>query len=58
MTAEVINLRQKRKEAVRAASKTQANENAVKFGRTKDLKAREAADEARAKAELDGKKRE
>ena len=58
MTAEVVNLRQKRKEAARAASKAQSDENAVKFGRTKAQKAREAADEARAKAELDGKKRE
>ena len=56
MTAEVVNLRQKRKEAARAASKTKADENAVKFGRTKAQKSREVADEARAKAELDGKK--
>ena len=58
MTAEVVNLRQKRKEAARAASKAKADENAVKFGRTKGQKAREAQDESRAKAELDGKKRE
>jgi hypothetical protein len=56
--AEVVNLRAKRKEAARAVSKAQADENAVKFGRTKVQKAREAQDEARAKAELDGKKRE
>ncbi|NBZ87846.1 DUF4169 family protein [Stagnihabitans tardus] len=58
MTGEVINLRQRRKEAARAASKAKADENAVKFGRTKGQKAREEADLARARAELDGKKRD
>jgi len=58
VTGEVINLRAKRKEAARAASKAQADENAAKFGRSKGQKAREEQDAARAKAELDGKKRE
>lgn len=58
MSAEVINLRQKRKEAARAASKAKADENAVKFGRTKAQKAVEDHDAARAKSELDGKERE
>ena len=58
MTAEVVNLRQKRKEAARAASKAKGDENAAKFGRTKAQKDREARDAVRAKAELDGKKRE
>lgn len=54
--AEVINLRQKRKEAARKAASTQANENAVKFGRTKAQMALEEAEAARVKAEFDGKK--
>lgn len=58
MTAEVINLRQKRKEAARAASKAKGDQNAAKFGRTKAQKAREAQEAARAKSELDGKERE
>ena len=56
--AEIVNLRAKRKEAARAAARVQADENAVKFGRTKGQKAREAADLARASRELDGKKRD
>ena len=54
--AAVINLRARRKEAVRKAASAQANENAMKFGRTKAQIALEAAEAARAKAELDGKK--
>lgn len=56
--AEIINLRQIRKETARKTARQQADENAVKFGRTKGQKAREALDQARAKAELDGKKTE
>ena len=54
--AELINLRQKRKEAARKAASAQASENAVKFGRTKAQVAKEAAEAARVKAELNGKK--
>lgn len=52
--AEVINLRQKRKEAARAASKAKGDANAAKFGRSKVEKEREALEAARAKALLDG----
>ena len=54
--AELINLRAKRKEAARKASHQQGDENAVKFGRTKAQVALEAAEAARIKTELDGKK--
>ncbi|MBI1171942.1 DUF4169 family protein [bacterium] len=54
--AEIINLRTRRKDGARKAARAQADENAVKFGRTKAQKALEAAELARAKAELDGKK--
>lgn len=54
--AEIVNLRSKRKEAARKAASAQANENAAKFGRTKAQVALEAAEAARIKAELDGKK--
>lgn len=56
--AEIINLRAKRKEAARKAARAESDENAMKFGRTKGQKTREAAEIAKAKAELDGKKRE
>ena len=54
--AKVINLRAKRKAASRDAAHAQADENAVKFGRTKGQKTREATDIAKASAALDGKK--
>lgn len=56
--AEVVNLNRFRKAKARDETRAGADANAVKFGRTKAQKAREAADAARAKAELDGKKRE
>ncbi|MGV8984940.1 MAG: DUF4169 family protein [Cypionkella sp.] len=54
--SEIVNLRAKRKEATRKGARAQGDENALKFGRTKAQKALEAAEIARAKAELDGKK--
>ncbi|WP_151717281.1 DUF4169 family protein [Gemmobacter serpentinus] len=56
--AEVVNLNQIRKAKARQEARAEADANAVKFGRTKAQKAREAADAARAKSELDGKKRD
>ncbi len=56
--AEIINLRAKRKAASREAARRQGDENAVKFGRTKAQIALETAEAARAKAELDGKRRD
>ena len=56
--AEPVNLNRFRKERRRAEKRAGADANAVKFGRTREQKAREAADAARARAELDGKRRE
>ena len=54
--AELINLRSKRKAVARTAARAESDENAVKFGRTKGQKTREAAEIAKARAALDGKK--
>ncbi len=56
--AEIVNLRQAKKAKARGAARVEADANAAKFGRSKAEKAREAAEAARAKAELDGKKRD
>ncbi len=54
----VVNLNKFRKAKVRADKQTQAEENAVKFGRTKAQKQLEAAQTDKARQELDGKERE
>ena len=56
--AEIVNLRQAKKARARAAARVEADAKAARFGRSKAEKAREAAEAARVKAELDGKKRE
>jgi hypothetical protein len=56
--AEVVNLNRFRKAKARAEARDEADANAAKFGRSKAQKAREVADAERARAELDGKKRE
>ena len=56
--AEIVNLRAVRKDKARAEARAKGDENAVKFGRSKAQKAREAAEAARATADLDGKKRD
>jgi hypothetical protein len=56
--AEVVNLRGVRKAKAREAARVEADANAVKFGRTKGRKAREAAEAERVRTELDGKKRD
>ena len=56
--AEVVNLRVARKDKARAEARAKGDENAEKFGRTKGQRLHEAAEAARAKAELDGKERE
>lgn len=56
--AEPVNLNRFRKDRARDAKRAEADANAAKFGRSKEQKAREAADAARAQAELDGKKRD
>ena len=54
----VTNLNQFRKQKARANKRAQAEENAVKFGRTKAQKELERARAEKAKRNLDGKERE
>lgn len=56
--AKIVNLSCARKAKDRDKARAKADENAVKYGRTAGQKAREAADQARAQAALDGVKRE
>lgn len=56
--AELINLNKARKAKARAAGKTQAAENRVRFGQTKGGKAAARLDAERARRDLKGKKRE
>lgn len=53
-----INLNQARKARARAAAKAQANENALRFGRTAAQKRQENAAKAKADTALDGHKRQ
>ncbi|WP_321828766.1 DUF4169 family protein [Thalassovita sp.] len=54
----VVNLNKFRKAKARAEKKAQADENAVKFGRTKAEKSLDRAQNAKAQKDLDGKKRD
>ena len=56
--AEPVNLNRFRKEKARAEKKARADENAVKFGRTKARKAAEKSEKDAAVTRLDGHKRE
>lgn len=56
--AEIINLRSVRKAAARKADRLAGDQAAMKSGRTKAQQVLEAAEAAKAKAALDGKKRE
>ncbi len=56
--AGVVNLRSARKAATRAARRAEADRNALKFGRSKAEKQREAADLEKALRDLDGHLRE
>lgn len=53
-----VNLNRARKERARAEKKARANENAVKYGRTKPEKDLEAARRDKAARDLDGTRRE
>lgn len=53
-----INLNAFRKQKARAAKRARADENSVKFGRTKAQKELEKAQQTKAKAVLDGHKTE
>lgn len=56
--AEVINLRQAKKQAARKAARLAADANAVKFGRSKAEKELERARADKAARDLDGHARE
>ena len=53
-----VNLNKVRKEKARADAKAKADENAVRFGRTKEQKQAESARKAQAARLLDGHKRD
>ena len=54
----VTNLNRFRKQKARAEKQAQADENAVKFGRTKAEKRRDEAETVRSTRHLDGHKRD
>lgn len=56
--AEPVNLNKVRKARAKAEARARADENAVKFGRTKAEKDLGKARAKKARADLDGKKRE
>tara|TARA_R110002124_G_scaffold63350_20_gene173187 strand:+ start:2048 stop:2224 length:177 start_codon:yes stop_codon:yes gene_type:complete len=56
--AEIINLRNARKQKARAEKATQAEQNRIKFGRTKAEKKLTAAEQALADKRIDGHKRD
>jgi hypothetical protein len=56
--AEVINLRQAKKQAARKAARSQADANAAKFGRTKAERDLERLHAEKATRALDAHKRE
>jgi hypothetical protein len=56
--AEIVNLRQARKQKARTEKDTEAAANRAKFGRTKADKQVEAAQKAIEAARLDGHKRD
>lgn len=58
MSETPINLNRARKDRARAGDKAQADENSVRFGRTKAQKDAERMDAARAARNLDGAKRD
>jgi hypothetical protein len=56
--AEIVNLRQARKQKARAEAAKAADENRAKFGRSKDEKSRIGAETASARNFLDGHRRD
>ncbi len=54
--AEIVNLRQRRKQRARQEAETAAAANRAKFGRKLAERDREQAETKRAEAELEGKK--
>ena len=58
MTAEIVNLRKARKAKAKVAKERLAEDNRVRFGRTKGQKAVEDFDRAQARREIDAAQRE
>ena len=58
MTTEVINLRHARKANVRTAKKRLADENRIRFGRTKTEKLKVATETKRAERAIESHRRE
>lgn len=56
--SKVVNLNKARKSRARDAARSQADANAVKFGRSKAEKAKDRAEADKATRDLDGHKRE
>ena len=56
--AEIVNLRNARKQKARADKATQAEQNRITFGRTKAEKQLTAAEQALADKRIDGHKRD
>lgn len=56
--AEIINLRNARKQKARADKEVQASQNRILFGRTKAEKLQQAAEKKLAEKAIDGHKRE
>ncbi|MDU8913186.1 DUF4169 family protein [Aestuariicoccus sp. MJ-SS9] len=56
--AKIVNLNRFRKGKARAEKRAEADENAVRFGRSKAQKELEAARAEKARRDLDGKKSE
>jgi hypothetical protein len=54
--ADIVNLKDFRKNRARAEAEAKAAENRVRFGRTRDERNRKALEEQRAKRELEGNK--
>jgi Domain of unknown function (DUF4169) len=54
--AEIVNLRRRRKAALRQAEAGEAAENRTRFGRTKAERQKDAASKAREQAQLDHKR--
>ena len=56
--ADIINLRNVRKQKARAEKETQAEQNRILFGRTKAEKLKQAAEKAQADKHIEGHKRD
>ncbi len=56
--SEIVNLRQARKRAARTAHESDAAANRARYGRTKAERTKEAAEQDRARRELDGAKKD